>query len=380
MGGRVFVKVVGLFSGIGGLEYGFHFAGFETTLMSEIDPHAQAVLRSHFDAPIVSDVSDIPSLPAGTQVLAGGFPCSDLSQAGRTAGIDGEKSGLVRHMLRLLDTADDALSFVVIENVPNMLRLDGGKAMDFLTRSFEDRGFQWAYRTVDTRWWGLPQRRWRVVMVASRKYSPANVLWDRAEPPLPKSFANEVRTSLYGFYSTEGTSGLGWCQDALPPIKAQPHGPAWWDRRDGTFWLPAIEDCERLQGFDAGWTSAVTQVTQRFRMVGNAVSVPVSRWLGARMLLERDTLSLRGPSAHIVGTRGLPENAFFDGNHRYGVPLTSPWSRSKMKRLRAFLQHEPKPLSHRAVTGFRKRLLNGNLNPRQDFVDDLDAYIEKVKP
>jgi DNA (cytosine-5)-methyltransferase 1 len=374
------VNVVGLFSGIGGIEYGFHLAGLETTLMCEINDSAQAVLRAHFDAPIVSDVSDIPSLPAGTEVLAGGFPCTDLSQAGRTAGIDGEKSGLVRHMFRLIDTADDALRYVVIENVPNMLKLDGGKAMGFLTRSFEERGYRWAYRTVDTRWWGLPQRRLRVVMVASRTYSPWHVLFDYEEPDAPEAFCREVGTSLYGFYSTEGSSGIGWCQDALPPIKAQPHGPAYWDRRDGTFWLPAIEDCERLQGFDAGWTSAVSQMTRRFRMVGNAVSVPVARWIGIRLWLDRARVGKRplAPRARI-GRAGFPENAYFDGEDRFMMARSMPWSTAPMRRLRSFLKYDPKPLTHRAATGFRKRLRAGTLAPRQDFVDALDAYIERVQ-
>ena len=78
----------GLFAGIGGLELGLSRAGHETALLCEIDRAALAVLEARFPkVPRKTDVRDLKSLPAKTDLLVAGFPCQDLSQAGKTAGI-----------------------------------------------------------------------------------------------------------------------------------------------------------------------------------------------------------------------------------------------------------------------------------------------------
>ncbi len=151
------LSVVGLFAGIGGIEVGLHSAGHRTVLLCEIDPAAQRVLREHFpEVPLTADVRELESIPdAG--ICAAGFPCQDLSQAGRTEGIRGTNSGLVAEVFRLVERANPR--WLLLENVPFMLQLDRGAAMRFLTRSLERLGFNWAYRVVDTRAFGLPQRR-----------------------------------------------------------------------------------------------------------------------------------------------------------------------------------------------------------------------------
>src|SRR3954451_13463087 len=94
---------VGLFAGIGGIELGLHAAGFETVLLSENDPAARAVLEHRFPGVLLhGDIRTLNELP-DVEVIAGGFPCQDLSQAGRTAGIRGRNSGLVGEVFRLLD-------------------------------------------------------------------------------------------------------------------------------------------------------------------------------------------------------------------------------------------------------------------------------------
>ena len=88
-------RVAGLFAGIGGIKAGLHMAGFASELLCEIDPAARRVLAHHFDGvPIVDDVRKLRSLPT-VEVVTAGFPCQDLSQAGKTAGIGGTKSSVV---------------------------------------------------------------------------------------------------------------------------------------------------------------------------------------------------------------------------------------------------------------------------------------------
>src|SRR4051812_49174656 len=89
------ISAVGLFSGIGGVELGLIRAGLESHLLCEIEPAARTVLDGQFkNVPKHDDVCTLKSLPRGTQLVTAGFPCQDLSQAGKTRGIKGARSGL----------------------------------------------------------------------------------------------------------------------------------------------------------------------------------------------------------------------------------------------------------------------------------------------
>src|SRR5581483_7782390 len=92
---------LGLFAGIGGIELGLSRAGFRASALCEIDPGATQVLRKRFRADVVSDIRRFPAFPK-VDVIAAGFPCQDLSQAGRTAGIVGSQSGLVEEVFKRL--------------------------------------------------------------------------------------------------------------------------------------------------------------------------------------------------------------------------------------------------------------------------------------
>src|SRR6202044_1167011 len=99
---------------------------------------------------------------------------------------------------------------------PFMLQLDRGKAMRHLTEMLGALGYRWAYRVVDARAFGLPQRRHRVLMLASRSEDPRPVLFgqDAGAPAEPEGIDYPC-----GFYWTEGIRGLGWAIDAVPTIK-----------------------------------------------------------------------------------------------------------------------------------------------------------------
>ena len=134
------LRVTGLFAGIGGIEEGLRRANHRSALLCEINPSAKRVLEDRFpDTPIVEDVRQINRLPA-CEVVAAGFPCQDLSQAGRTAGITGERSGLVGEVFRLVSDPARTPRWLVLENVPFMLQLERGAAMRFLTTSLGEMG------------------------------------------------------------------------------------------------------------------------------------------------------------------------------------------------------------------------------------------------
>lgn len=135
------MQTVGLFSGIGGFELGLRKSGHVTNLMCEIEPAARAVLAARFpDVAVHDNVLTLRGVPEGTELLIGGFPCQDLSQAGTTRGIDGPRSGLVREALRL--AASRKVPWLVLENVPFMLSLGKGRALEVILGNLEELGYQ----------------------------------------------------------------------------------------------------------------------------------------------------------------------------------------------------------------------------------------------
>jgi DNA (cytosine-5)-methyltransferase 1 len=359
------LKVASLFSGIGGVELGLQASGFSTEILCEIDEAARTVLKSRFpNVPIHSDVRTLSKLPK-VDLLAAGFPCQDLSQAGRKVGITGNNSGLVQHVFRLIAKPKSARpKWVLLENVTYMLRLDRGQAMRHIISAFEQLGYRWAYRVVDIRSFGLPQRRQRVVFLASNSYDPREVLFadDQGIPEVEPRPALTDERSCYGFYWTEGSRGVGWALEATPPIKGGstigiPSPPAVWRPRHDFVGTIHIDDAERLQGFEAGWTMPVLEsghtrpVSIRWRMVGNAVCVPMAEWVGQRLMSPQPFLL----KAEAFTTGALPIAAWGERGKIYTVNASKWPLRRNRPKLSAFLQHDLKPLSERATLGFLSR-------------------------
>jgi DNA (cytosine-5)-methyltransferase 1 len=157
------------FSGVGGLDLGFHRAGIATVSLSEIDPYASAVLAERF--PGVPNLGDITKLNGeeipDAEVWSGGFPCQDLSVAGKRRGFeDGTRSSLA---FTYLDLVERRLPrWVVLENVPGLFSSNGGRDFGRLIREMVALGYGLSWRTLDARFFGVPQRRRRVFIVAAR--------------------------------------------------------------------------------------------------------------------------------------------------------------------------------------------------------------------
>lgn len=373
------MKACSLFSGIGGFEVGFDQAGIETTLVCDNDPAALAVLKARFpDISREQDIALMRSLPS-CDILTAGWPCQDLSQAGKMVGADGRRSGMVRHVFRLIDATRRKPRFIVLENVAFALHLDGGRAIKKVVSELEARNYSWAYRILDTREFGLPQRRRRIFIVATLDESPLPILFDGVGAAL-----DELTPQRVGFYWTEGNRGLGWSPEAIPPLKGGsafsiPSAPAVWDRNSREFFVPGISDAERLQGLRSGWTSPAedtpTGARSRWRLVGNAVSVPVTRWLGKR---------LSSFQSGAIRQVDLPLQKFQrQHNIAWGGPGVKPVQsyltvegprRPKRSLISDFKFRDQRPLSVRAAKGFLERLLDSPLIVDPKFKKDLAMY------
>jgi DNA (cytosine-5)-methyltransferase 1 len=371
------LRVAALFAGIGGFELGLQRAGHRTILFCESNADAQAVLRKNFKhAKIHGDICALKRLPPNVDLIAAGFPCQDLSQAGTTAGLSGKQSKLVWETFRLIEKHKPPL--VLFENVPFMLRLNRGREIERILARLERLNYKWAYRIVNAQAFRIPQRRPRVFIVASLNGDPRNVLLVDDAPALRRY----KRGKMYGFYWTEGNTGIGLAVNAIPALKngsgfGIPSSPAIaFD--DGRIVTPHICDAERLQGFPPYWTATGENSSGgklRWRLVGNAVNVRVSTWLGRRLArpgkyVERNDKRLQHGE--------WPKAAYNVGRGRF-IADVGEFPVSRASRISNFLKFTPQPLSTRAAEGILVRLLNSSLAAKSILVDRLWFYLSELR-
>jgi len=161
------MKVLDLFSGIGGFSLGLERAGMETVAFCEFEPHAQEVLRKHWPkVPIHSDVRELNGhdFRGTVDVVTGGFPCQDLSVAGKQAGFNGERSSLYREMLRIISECRPR--YAIFENVTGLLTGESGRWFGQFLYDLAEIGFDAEWHCMEAAYIGAPHRRDRVWVIA----------------------------------------------------------------------------------------------------------------------------------------------------------------------------------------------------------------------
>ncbi len=373
-------KMVSLFAGIGGFELGFRRAGIETSLICEIDPIAQHVLKTNMaNVPIVSDVCELMELPADTDILCAGFPCQDISTIGVKVGLSGKRSSLVKEVFRLLKNRK--VEWVIFENVSNMLYLRNGEAIKTIVEELETLGYNWAYRMIDSLAF-VPQKRRRVFVVASLNHNPCDVLLSGNSLYELGIVSSEEFIAPCGFYWTEGKYAIGLYQNAIPTLKvgssigiSSPPAIAF---PDGTIGSPDIRDAERLQGFPVDWTKPAEEVTKasgRWKLVGNAVTVDVAAWIAQKIKNPQPYDSSK--DKELLPPHKWPSAAWGGHGKRY-VSLVSqyPVTREEIS-LADYLLYPCKELSYKAAKGFESRLKTGTVRCPLFFSEAIHEYVKK---
>lgn len=290
----------------------------------------------------MKDVRDVNGNVESVDLICGGFPCQDLSVAGKRAGLAGERSGLFFEFVRI--AREKSPQWLLIENVPGLLSSDGGRCFATVIRSLVELGYGVAWRVLDAQYLGLAQRRKRVFIVGclgdARRavqvlFEPESV--SRDPPPSREAgagTANGIARSLRGRgnashredsdnyvthplkavgcdASEDGTGrgtpivsitltvdGAQSCDPEMEPLVPAFDGrpgrkclkagrtPEIWSALHGVRRLTPTE-CERLQGFPDGWTDNLSD-TARYRALGNAVAVPVAQWIGKRIMEDHN--------------------------------------------------------------------------------------------
>jgi DNA (cytosine-5)-methyltransferase 1 len=157
------LRVLDLFSGIGGFSLGLErTGGFRTVAFCEIDPYCRAVLAKHWPGvPIHEDVRTLSGAAVhGVDVICGGFPCQDISTAGRGAGLYGERSGLWGQYARII--GEIRPSYIIVENVAALL----GRGLGDVLGDLAEIGYDAEWHCIPASAIGAPHRRDRIWIVA----------------------------------------------------------------------------------------------------------------------------------------------------------------------------------------------------------------------
>jgi DNA (cytosine-5)-methyltransferase 1 len=236
------MRVLDLFSGIGGFSIGLEKAGFETVAFCEIDKKARAVLKKHWpDVQIFEDVSQLTKEKLdehgiSVDVICGGFPCQDISVAGRGAGLEGQRSGLWYEYHRLIKELTP--QWVIIENV-SALRSRG---LDAVLRSLFEIGYDAEWHCIPASAVGAPHRRDRVWVVGYPCCQREYLLFDGGSSQGIKtpSSAGEIHVSNSG-----GCEHVAYSASERLSERGQPRG-----QKSGTETLTGmVSESERCGSF-----------------------------------------------------------------------------------------------------------------------------------
>lgn len=165
------LTAVSLFAGVGGFDLALERAGVKVCAAVEIDKNARGVLAHRFpNTHLFNDVTEVTGeqlRAAGfvpeRGIITGGFPCQDLSVAGKRAGLAGKRSGLFWEIVRLVDELSP--KYLILENVPGLLSSNQGRDFGVVLDALDERGYGLAWRVLDAQNFGVPQRRRRVFIV-----------------------------------------------------------------------------------------------------------------------------------------------------------------------------------------------------------------------
>lgn len=320
---------IDLFAGIGGIRTGFENAGMKCVYTSEKDTHAQKVYELNYGEIPDGDITSVEaqSIPDHNVILAG-FPCQPFSSAGHKMGFEDTRGTLFFDILRIAKKKEPEV--LVLENVKNLAHHDGGKTLKVIIAALEDLGYNVAYRVLNSKDFGVPQSRERMIIVASKK-----VLFDfdkvkTHEPVFLKDFLDDEETAndgagfeyldpndyvlldpsivkrqasglIFAGYrkgnlrlagirpGSENLSRAHKQQNRIyssegihPTISSQESSGRFFILHEGRVRKLTMQECYRIFGFPDGF-KLTGSMAERYRRIGNSVCVPMMESLAQQI-------------------------------------------------------------------------------------------------
>jgi DNA (cytosine-5)-methyltransferase 1 len=284
------LSVLDIFSGIGGFSLGLEKAGMKTIAFCEINPFCRKILNKHWPSiPIFNDITILHKENLKTllkiDVIAGGFPCQDISIAGKQGGITAKRSGLWKEFARLINEIRP--KYAIIENVAN-LRSAG---LISVLQDLWEIGYDAEWHCIPASAFGAPHRRDRIWIIAhpacidkiglSRtKKKTESTTGDSSKNVFGYKIVSldghyrfqEVRKvsqdEISIYHNTKGFAQWGIEPKTIPRLKEERLNPDW---------------VEWLMGFPQGWTEGGSR-RQRLQSLGNAVVPLIPEFLGEVIL------------------------------------------------------------------------------------------------
>jgi DNA (cytosine-5)-methyltransferase 1 len=299
-------KVVSLFAGIGGMDLGFDYAGFNVIWANDFDKYAvQTYKRNINDNIVLGDIRDVKNSIPKHDVLIGGFPCQPFSTLGKLKGFEDESRGTLFFEIKDI-LLKNSTKVVVLENVKNIINHNKGATFNQILKELDEIGYDCFYQVLNSQDYGVPQRRNRVFLIAlNRLHFPSSEftfpqkqnLKEDTQSILDKHvdkkyfLTKKLEKTILGYgtkgYQVKPTIDL----PISKPLTATMH-KMHRASQDNYFtdlesWAEFIDDnripvrkltpneCRKLQGFPNDWIQEVSD-TQAYKQFGNAVTVNVS--------------------------------------------------------------------------------------------------------
>jgi DNA (cytosine-5)-methyltransferase 1 len=327
-----------MFAGIGGFRLGLERAGWKCAWANEIDKHACKVYRKNFgekelfEGDICKvDPKDIPDI----DILVGGFPCQAFSMAGKRQGFKDIRGTMFFQVARIAEAKRPKI--LLLENVKGLLSHDNGDTFETILRTLGDLGYWYEYQVLNSKYFGVPQNRERVFIIGHLRDSGSKQIFpigesaelsyeeDRREQEDGSGICSTIdarygalrnsgETYILSYSPRTNSSKLGGSGPLLSnehcfTLDSTPHmilldnfggnikqrvkeaDSAWTlgGSKTGVMQQQQIRrltpiECKRLQGFPDRWTEGISD-TQRYKCLGNAVTVNVIEFLGRQLLI-----------------------------------------------------------------------------------------------
>jgi DNA (cytosine-5)-methyltransferase 1 len=308
---------------------------FKCVGFSEIDKYANQLLANKF--PEIKNYGDAtkiePSELPDFDMLCGGFPCQSFSIAGKRRGFQDTRGTMFFHIARILEVKRPKLVF--LENVKGLLNHGKGQTFQTILNTLQELGYDIQWMVLNSKFFGVPQNRERVFIIGSLRGEPRPEIlpFGTNNEQIDEQHSSQISNAItsryfkqgnadtyvkqqsqgYRVYETGGTAvtlqgqagGIGaktglYAIPVLTPdrVEKRQNGRRFKEDGEESFTLTKTDihgisdgikirrltptECERLQGFPDGWTSGFSD-TQRYKMMGNAVTVNVIKAIGNKL-------------------------------------------------------------------------------------------------
>jgi DNA (cytosine-5)-methyltransferase 1 len=294
------MKWLSLFSGVGGFDLALRNKGHEVVAACEIDQYARSVYARHFPGVTIHENAcniDPEQLPDFDGICAG-FPCQAFSIAGNRLGFEESRGTLFFEIARIAKQKRPRL--LLLENVKGLLSHDGGRTFAEILATLDELGYDAEWQVLNSKYF-VPQNRERIFIIGHLrgttrpKVFPVRESGEGNNGARPEAQGEGERVSSQYSSSLMSASGSGSRQyintidanyhkgGSRPMIQHVHNSDSQANRIYDMIRRLTPMECERLQGFPDGWTDTLSD-TQRYKCMGNAVTVPVIEFILSKLV------------------------------------------------------------------------------------------------